>query len=196
MLSRRQTRWSEELQRYHFEWVYRPGKQNVADPLSRNPAYKQSPSVLAVMTRSRVRAWAQDEVPSPVSATSDSTAKQPAEQIAVEASEAAAVTVADADMAEATQQAEHTLATGANTVGLGPRDFAARILCFPQLVKQIHHSSSLKDFGGVVSKLQFLMTQSSGCTSFKKLTTLPLRVTLYQDLACCAEKLHLASYGG
>jgi hypothetical protein len=35
MLSRRQARWSEFLQQFDFEWVYRPGWQNVADPLSR-----------------------------------------------------------------------------------------------------------------------------------------------------------------
>jgi len=34
-LSRRQTRWSEYLQMYDFEWEYRPGKTNPADPLSR-----------------------------------------------------------------------------------------------------------------------------------------------------------------
>ena len=37
-LSRRQTRWSEYLQMYTFKWRYRPGKNNVADPLSRKPA--------------------------------------------------------------------------------------------------------------------------------------------------------------
>ena len=37
-LSRRQARWSEKLQEYHFEWQYRPGKHNVADPVSRSPA--------------------------------------------------------------------------------------------------------------------------------------------------------------
>ena len=37
-LSRRQTRWSEYLQMYTFKWQYRPGKNNVADPLSRKPA--------------------------------------------------------------------------------------------------------------------------------------------------------------
>lgn len=34
-LSRRQVRWSEILQRYNFEWQYRPGVNNPADPLSR-----------------------------------------------------------------------------------------------------------------------------------------------------------------
>jgi hypothetical protein len=34
-LSRRQARWSEFLQRFDFDWRYRPGKVNVADPLSR-----------------------------------------------------------------------------------------------------------------------------------------------------------------
>lgn len=36
-LSRRQTRWSEDLQMFTYMWLYRPGKSNVADPLSRSP---------------------------------------------------------------------------------------------------------------------------------------------------------------
>ena len=36
-LSRRQARWSEYLQRFNFDWQYRPGSGNVADPLSRLP---------------------------------------------------------------------------------------------------------------------------------------------------------------
>jgi hypothetical protein len=36
-LSRRQARWSEYLQRFDFDWVHRPGRDNVADPLSRLP---------------------------------------------------------------------------------------------------------------------------------------------------------------
>jgi hypothetical protein len=35
-LSRRQARWSEFLSRFKFDWEYRPGRTNVADPLSRN----------------------------------------------------------------------------------------------------------------------------------------------------------------
>ncbi len=35
LLSRRQARWSELLSRYEFEWQYRPGRINCADPLSR-----------------------------------------------------------------------------------------------------------------------------------------------------------------
>ena len=38
VLSRRQTRWSEYLQMFTLKWLYRPGKSNVADPLSRSPA--------------------------------------------------------------------------------------------------------------------------------------------------------------
>jgi len=38
-LSRRQTRWSEYLQMYDFEWEYRPGKTNPADSLSRLERY-------------------------------------------------------------------------------------------------------------------------------------------------------------
>jgi hypothetical protein len=46
-LSRRQTRWSEFLERFDYSWEYRPGRTNVADPLSRNPVY-----LSAVRTRS------------------------------------------------------------------------------------------------------------------------------------------------
>ena len=37
-MSRRQARWSEFLQRFNFKWEYRPGRQNVADPVSRMPS--------------------------------------------------------------------------------------------------------------------------------------------------------------
>ena len=33
-LSRRQVRWVEYLQRFHYKWSYRPGRRNVADPVS------------------------------------------------------------------------------------------------------------------------------------------------------------------
>jgi hypothetical protein len=36
-LNRRQARWSEFLQMFDFDWAYRPGRTNVADPLSRIP---------------------------------------------------------------------------------------------------------------------------------------------------------------
>lgn len=35
MISRRQARWVERLSRFHFNWEYRPGRINVADPISR-----------------------------------------------------------------------------------------------------------------------------------------------------------------
>jgi hypothetical protein len=41
-LSRRQAGWSELLQANPFTWVYRPGRQNVADPLSRHPVHQLS----------------------------------------------------------------------------------------------------------------------------------------------------------
>lgn len=37
MLSRRQAPWQELMSRFVFEWVYRPGRTNLADPLSRCP---------------------------------------------------------------------------------------------------------------------------------------------------------------
>ena len=38
-LSRRQARWLEALTRSKFSWEYRPGRVNVADPLSRCPIF-------------------------------------------------------------------------------------------------------------------------------------------------------------
>ena len=38
-LSGRQARWQGFLSRFRIEWVHRPGTINVADPLSRHPAY-------------------------------------------------------------------------------------------------------------------------------------------------------------
>jgi len=51
-LSRRQARWSEFLSRFKFDWEYRPGRTNVADPLSRNPLQ----SVLLCHMRGKRRA--------------------------------------------------------------------------------------------------------------------------------------------
>jgi hypothetical protein len=36
----RQARWAEVLARFSFTWEYRPGRLNVADPLSRNPLHR------------------------------------------------------------------------------------------------------------------------------------------------------------
>ena len=55
-LSRRQARWSEYLQRFHFSWVHKPGNFNVADPLSGNPSFKTLSVVLAVATRRQTQA--------------------------------------------------------------------------------------------------------------------------------------------
>ncbi len=51
-LSRRQARWLEYLeQTFHYRWEYRPGRSNVADPLSRNPLDEKRVR-LALLTRS------------------------------------------------------------------------------------------------------------------------------------------------
>jgi hypothetical protein len=51
-LSRRQARWSEFISRFKSNWEYRPGRTNVADPLSRNPLQ----SVLLCFMRGKKRA--------------------------------------------------------------------------------------------------------------------------------------------
>ena len=50
-LSRRQDRWSQFLERFHYTWQYRPGRVNVADPLSR--VFSPCVSCLMVLTRSQ-----------------------------------------------------------------------------------------------------------------------------------------------
>ena len=50
-LSRRQARWAEYLQRFNFEWVYRPGHTNVADPLSRHPDFLAKLSAMTLRIR-------------------------------------------------------------------------------------------------------------------------------------------------
>ena len=57
LLSRRQARWSEYLQRFHFNWVHRSKRHNVADPLSRNPNpnFKHLYALLAVSTKGSTR---------------------------------------------------------------------------------------------------------------------------------------------
>ena len=57
-LSSRQVTWSEYLQRFNFDWVYKPGTGNLAaDALSRNPAHNAHSSVavtmLMMLTRSK-----------------------------------------------------------------------------------------------------------------------------------------------
>ncbi len=39
LLSPRQARWAERLSRFQFTWEYRPGRVNIADPLSRHPTF-------------------------------------------------------------------------------------------------------------------------------------------------------------
>ena len=50
-LSHRQARWSEYLQRFNLCWVHKPGRHNVADPLSRNSDCRSLNALIAVATR-------------------------------------------------------------------------------------------------------------------------------------------------
>lgn len=50
MLSRRQARWSEFLEQFDFDWQYRAGKHNPADPLSRLPGSVGLSMLLAMRT--------------------------------------------------------------------------------------------------------------------------------------------------
>jgi transposase InsO family protein len=59
-LSRRQARWLEYLQRFHITWQYRPGRLNVADPISRNPALQVMSH--AILTRSRAAKSFTDQI--------------------------------------------------------------------------------------------------------------------------------------
>jgi hypothetical protein len=63
-LSRRQARWSKELSMFTFRWEYRPGRVNVADPLSRHPEFAAPMrlALSAIVTRSRSGAHAGREV--------------------------------------------------------------------------------------------------------------------------------------
>ena len=47
---------SDYLQRFHFSWVHKPGRFNVADPLSRNLSFTTLATRLAVTTRQRRQA--------------------------------------------------------------------------------------------------------------------------------------------
>ena len=60
-LSGRQVRWSEYLQRFDFDWVYKPGAGNLAaDALSHNPSHKACSHIAAAtvmkLTRSKSKA--------------------------------------------------------------------------------------------------------------------------------------------
>lgn len=58
-MSRRQTRWVEELQRYTFTWKYKKGSENMADSLSRVPGlFDNAVTLLCAVTRDRKRTGA------------------------------------------------------------------------------------------------------------------------------------------
>ena len=96
-LSRRQARWSEYLQRFHFSWLHREGRRNVADPLSRNPDFKQLNALIAVM---KTRAQQKPASPSSPSASGPAKANAKAGQ---------------------KRKSDKTPASGVNTIELGKR---------------------------------------------------------------------------
>ena len=69
-LSRRQARWQEYMSRFHYRWEYRPGRINVADPLSRRPPDDPIRITVSVLTRSKAA------VPRPTAEATPSAPKQ------------------------------------------------------------------------------------------------------------------------
>ena len=57
-MSRRQARWSELLQRFPCTWKHRPGRLNVADPISRRPHGNSPAQPIAAVTRGQTNAKA------------------------------------------------------------------------------------------------------------------------------------------
>ena len=62
-LSNRQARWYELISSFDFDWFYRPGKGNLADPISRHPSFLN-----VVVTRSQKTASLGDSPPDEVMA--------------------------------------------------------------------------------------------------------------------------------
>ena len=50
LLSPRQTRWAKRLSCFQFFWEYRPGRINVADPLSRHPSFSANMISATIIT--------------------------------------------------------------------------------------------------------------------------------------------------
>ena len=64
VLSSRQARWAERLSRFQFTWENRPGRVNVADPISRHPTFIAGMVIAAVrLQSSHMTATAQHATP-------------------------------------------------------------------------------------------------------------------------------------
>jgi hypothetical protein len=62
-VSRRLARWIEFFSRFNLVWQYRPGRANMADPLSRNPALAVGLAVAWAVALTRSRTGAQSKAP-------------------------------------------------------------------------------------------------------------------------------------
>lgn len=98
LLSPRQTRWDERLSRFQFTWEYRPGRINVADPISRDPSHVAT-MVLAVVRAEpfNMVATAGHTTPQLAAVRRSSTAGNKAANANIEAEDAAAAQ-ADQDL--------------------------------------------------------------------------------------------------
>ena len=63
-LSRRLARWAEFMAQFEYKWEYRKGRNNVADPISRNPTLALA-AFCAITTRSKVKTRSSDPKPQP-----------------------------------------------------------------------------------------------------------------------------------
>ena len=132
VLSRRQARWSEYLQRFNFNWVHRAGRHNVADPLRRNPAFKHLNALLAVSTRGSTRKRSVQDLHADPATATDATA---------------------AWAGQKRRKAASTPATGANTIPVPATRHSADTTASTEQTVTIDHPSDTIDDLSLVDNL-------------------------------------------